>query len=68
MKNLKDKEELYSMEFHEEYFVNDGTLFTTVMRVPGGWIYRMLDKSHNILSSNFVRNHRIDPDKIRPQR
>lgn len=30
------------------------TLFTTVMRVPGGWIYRSVDKGTGIMGVAFV--------------
>lgn len=45
---------LHSMKLHERMQFDDGGLFTCVLRVPGGWIYRSYDKSHGILSSTFV--------------
>lgn len=45
---------IYEMKIHDVMVVEDGNLFTSVIRVPGGWIYRSYDKSHNILSSQFV--------------
>lgn len=45
---------LYKMELHERLQFDDGGLFTCILRVPGGWIYRSYDKSHEILSSVFV--------------
>lgn len=46
--------DVYTMPMHSVGIVENGSLFTTVMRVPGGWIYRSYDKSHNILSAVFV--------------
>jgi hypothetical protein len=48
------KKDIYKLEMHETTVVDDCSLFTTVMRVPHGWIYRSYDKSSNILSSVFV--------------
>lgn len=38
------KEELLSMELHEDETING---FTNVMKVPGGWIYRFFNESEN---------------------
>jgi len=35
-KKIKEAEDLFTMKMHEERNVS---LFITVMRVPGGWIY-----------------------------
>lgn len=48
------KENIYELKLHEITIAHDAFLFVTVLRVPGGWIYSSLDKSHNILSSVFV--------------
>lgn len=48
------KKNIYHLDLHEISIVNDGNLFTKVMRVPGGFIYTSYDKSHNIMSSVFV--------------
>lgn len=42
------------MRYHEVETVEDGNLFTTRMYVYDGWIYRMYDKSNQILSAVFV--------------
>lgn len=49
-------DELGNMKLHQIEIVEHGDqfLFTTVMRVHCGWIYRSYDKSSNMLSSNFV--------------
>lgn len=54
--NITNKD-IYSMELHEFFMVGDvnDSLATTVLRVPGGWVYSQFDKSHNISSSVFVR-------------
>ena len=46
---------LYELNLHEILVTEDAHLFTTTMRVPGGWIYRSYDKSNNIMSAVFVR-------------
>lgn len=46
---------IYDLKLHEILVVEDSSLFTTVMAVDGGWIYRSYDKSHNIFSMVFVR-------------
>jgi hypothetical protein len=45
---------VYEMRLHETIFAEDANLASTVLRVPGGWVYRSYDKSHNILGSVFV--------------
>lgn len=49
---------IYNMELHEvivsdEYFPNHN-LYTTIMRVAGGRIYRSYDKSSNIMGMVFI--------------
>ena len=49
------KKDIYELILHEGAIAEDNqSLFTTVLRVPGGWMYRSFDKSHNILASVFV--------------
>ncbi len=45
---------IYDLKLHEVLIVEDGSLFSTAMRVPGGFIYRSYDKSHQLLSCTFV--------------
>ena len=45
---------VYELKLNEVAVVEDSNLFTTAIRVPGGWVYRSYDKSHGILSSAFV--------------
>ena len=45
---------IYDLPLHATCTVEDACLFTTAIRVPGGWIYRSYDKSSSILSSVFV--------------
>jgi hypothetical protein len=47
---------IYQLNLHEviQVEVDDKYLFTTVMAVPGGWIYRSYDKSHSMMSCVFV--------------
>lgn len=45
---------LYEMKLGEIVVIEDTTIFTEVIRVPGGWIYRSLDKYYNVLSAVFV--------------
>ena len=50
------KNNIYELKLGETAVVeDDGSLFTTALRVPGGWFYRSYDKSHNILTGCFVR-------------
>lgn len=42
------------MTLGDVLMVEDGNLYTTALRVPGGWIYRSYDKSVYILSAVFV--------------
>jgi hypothetical protein len=45
---------LHEMKLHETIVAECDDLFTVVLRVPGGWMYRSYDKSHGILTSVFV--------------
>lgn len=57
---------IYDMKMHEMQAVEDGNLFTTTLRVPGGWMYRSYDKEHNMLTSVFVPyNLEFDPEWIK---
>ena len=49
--------DIYEMKLHEMIMVGKPTdiLATTVLRVPGGWIYSQFDKSHTMTASVFVR-------------
>lgn len=38
----------------EAEIVEDGMLFTTRLRVPGGWFYRSFDKTHGVMAGVFV--------------
>lgn len=44
----------YALKMHESLIVEDANLFTTVLRVPGGWIYRSYDKFNKIMGMTFV--------------
>jgi hypothetical protein len=52
---------IYQMSLHDVLRTEENKpsdmLATSVMRVPGGWIYRSFDKSHNMMSSTFVPFH-----------
>lgn len=53
----KDLEPIYKLKLHETMIIEgDPTdfLFTTVMRVSGGWIYRSYDKGNKMLTAVFV--------------
>ena len=57
---MSDKEtNIYKMKLHDILITSENSnshhLFTSVMRVPGGWIYRSIDKGNKIMSSSFVR-------------
>jgi hypothetical protein len=47
---------LYELGLHEICPVEtiDRELWTSVMRVPGGWIYRSFDKGNKMMCSAFV--------------
>lgn len=49
--------DIYKLLLHEvmpiETDISD-ELWTSVMRVPGGWIYRSYDKGNKIMSTSFV--------------
>lgn len=42
------------VEMHSTEYVEDGNLFSSRLRVPGGWVYRSYDKSNSILGACFV--------------
>lgn len=42
------------LEVFDVMIVEDGALFTTVMRVPNGYIYRSFDKGSQIMGMVFV--------------
>jgi hypothetical protein len=45
---------IYELKLHEILVIEDKYLLTTVLKVPGGWIYRSYDKENKILGSVFV--------------
>lgn len=45
---------LYKMKLGDVEIVEDQNLFTTALRVPGGWVFRSYDKQSKILGSVFV--------------
>jgi len=55
---LRDEREksIYNLKLHEILPVEteDKELWTSAMRVHGGWIYRSYDKSHSMMSCVFV--------------
>ena len=47
--------DIYKMNLHEIIVIaEDSWLHTTVMRVPGGWVYRSYDKSNQMMAAVFV--------------
>ena len=48
--------DIYKMKLHEMRRVGEPSdpLATTILRVPGGWVYSQFDKSNSMLSSVFV--------------
>lgn len=46
--------DLYTIKLGDSCIIEDGSLWIEAFRVPGGWIYYFMDKSHNILTSSFV--------------
>lgn len=52
------RKDIYKLDMHEVTMTTETDLkdwlFTTVMRVPGGWIYRSFDKGNNIMAAVFV--------------
>jgi hypothetical protein len=47
--------DIYKMKLHECMIgIQDGSVFTSVLRVPGGWLYISVDKGHNIGTQTFV--------------
>ncbi len=53
--------EIYKMHLHEVMVIECETtdeLWTSVMRVPGGWIYRSYHKGDKIFFSTFVPHNR----------
>ena len=53
MSNPQQKS-IYDLKLHETSVVEDAFLFTVVLRVPGGWMYRSYDKAHQILTCCLV--------------
>ena len=54
---MTPQEQLYKLKLFETTgLIEDirSDLFTTAMRVPGGWIFRSYDKGYNMMSSVFV--------------
>lgn len=52
-----DKSLWYKMDLNEVLTIeesNSAILAERVRRVPGGWVYMSIDKSHNLLSSTFI--------------
>ena len=52
--NEEPLEQIYTMELHKIAVVSTSDLFTTVLRVPGGWVYNSCRISEGMLSSVFV--------------
>jgi hypothetical protein len=57
-KTLENETDIFNLKLHEVAYTiesaHNDELFTTVMRVHGGFIYRSMDKRHNMLTSCFV--------------
>jgi hypothetical protein len=54
--NNKEKT-IYNLDLHETIYAEidpRSPLCTSVMRVPGGWIYRSYDKGAGIMAAVFV--------------
>ena len=45
---------IYDLKLHETLQFDDCGLFTSVLRVPGGWFYRCYDKGNGIATGCFV--------------
>jgi hypothetical protein len=45
---------IYELELHQTLEMDDPHLYNTILRVPGGWIYRYFDMSRSMLTSCFV--------------
>ncbi len=54
MDGCKMTKDIYSLNLGEVAVAEDGFLFTTVLRVPGGWLYRSYDKGNGIGGVCFV--------------
>lgn len=58
--------DIYNMKLHENQLIND---YTSVFRVPGGWLYRNTfwdDESRASVSTSFVPfNKEFQPKKQR---
>lgn len=48
------KDTVYSMRLHDRLMIDKNTL---VLRVPGGWIYHILDGNQNTFNDVFVPFH-----------
>ena len=45
---------IYDLKLHETLAFDGAVFFTTVLRVPGGWFYRSIDKSSRVATGCFV--------------
>lgn len=46
--------QLYQLDLHEEVPIKDGINSTWAIRVPGGVVYTIMDKSSQVMTSVFV--------------
>ena len=65
----KELDKIYTMKLHEVLELQDKDLATSVIRVPGGWIYRScISNCANIeqlsLTSTFVPFNKEDIEEI----
>jgi hypothetical protein len=52
MRNLDAN--IYELKLLESCELNENDVWTSILRVPGGWVVRSWDKSHQIMSAVFV--------------
>lgn len=52
--SMSEIKTIYDLKLHETIVFDEPSIFTTILRVPGGWFYRSFDKSYHIMSGCFV--------------
>ena len=61
---MSDQKNIYNLKLHQCLELDDPHLYNTILRVPGGWVYRSFDKSCSMMTSCFVPlNNEFQEDK-----
>ena len=50
-----DHKKIYDLKLHEEMKITGHGIDTSILRVPGGWIYNLLTREQNVADSDNAK-------------